>query len=197
MHLFRAACVFLSLLKLCQGDERNSPRPPLNADCVRFIDQLARRAQREDVLLRANNRNLNLTLRDAARAGGVSDVMFLLRSGADVNYARGRALEWAAQGGHVATVIELISAGAERISSALFTPSPDIAALLLDRGADVNWNEGYALRMAAANGFIDTSKVLVAAGADVNARDGAALRSARANGHAELAVFLFESGAAS
>ena len=74
----------------------------------------------------------------------------------------------------------------------------DIAAMLVEAGADAN-NEGWtALMMAALNGHVPVSQGLVNSGADVNLRANigmTAIIMAAARGHAEVASFLLENGA--
>jgi ankyrin repeat protein len=100
---------------------------------------------------------------------------------------------------------------------------PDVAALLIDKGADINAQSrqmpGYSpkvyktyygtlevssrggftpLMFAASVGDLESAKKLVARGANVNHstyEDGNTLLLAAANGHEDVALFLLESGA--
>ena len=89
---------------------------------------------------------------------------------------------------------------------ASFFGHKDIAALLLDRGADVNARskstrfakENTPLHAAAANRQVDVAEVLIARGADVNARDGSGytpLALAANSKNDLLVVILLEKGA--
>ena len=69
---------------------------------------------------------------------------------------------------------------------------------MLDRGADVNIENGMALRIAANNGRIDLVKLLLNKGADVTVRTadgGTALMDAVREGHIEIVNLLFDKGA--
>jgi ankyrin repeat protein len=130
----------------------------------------------------------------AARAGSVEAVTALLAHGANVNATeawRGQtALMWAV--------------GDDR-------PQPEVARVLLERGADVNLRSkgGFTpLLFAVRQGDLEATKVLVKAGAAINdpasdppaaGRPAAAISSvllmALNNGHMEIANFLLENGA--
>jgi ankyrin repeat protein len=94
--------------------------------------------------------------------------------------------------------------GFHALGLAAFFGHPDVVALLLERGADVDAvarNEQVrttALQAAAASGDNESARLLVEAGADVNvAQPGGftPLHAAAANGNDELAVLLLEHGA--
>ena len=127
-------------------------RPFLPPDIVRLIDALVRRLEHEDTLLRMNGGWLGRTLCEAAAAGGLLDVRFLLLRGADVEATTFHFTEscarlnwtplfWAASAGHLAVLTTLIDAGAgdleHALSIAAFGGQVAIATLLLDRGVDV------------------------------------------------------------
>ena len=87
-------------------------RPFLPPDIVRLIDALVRRLEHEDVLLSMNGGDLGTTLCEAAAAGGLLDVRFLLARGADVEAwtvfvntvaeeVEFTALDWSARHGHL------------------------------------------------------------------------------------------------
>jgi ankyrin repeat protein len=79
----------------------------------------------------------------------------------------------------------------------------DVAALLLERGADVDahgrsWMTGTPLNSAAAGGHTDVARLLLGAGADPNARQASGwtpLHSAAHDGTTELVELLLTSGA--
>ena len=143
-------------------------------------------------------------LMTCARIGLNDGVAALLNGNADVNAKDSRrgqtALMWAIAEGH-----------------------PDIARLLIEKGADINAQskmlDGFTpkiyktyygtleissrggftpLMFAASVGDLDSAKMLVARGADVNhstMEDGNTMLLATANGHEDVALFLLESGA--
>ena len=142
---------------------------------VRQVDALLERWRREEheaTLLTMNDGEVGATLCDAAKAGGLRDVTFLLASGANVNYmdeafnAMGRA----AQHGHLAVVQVLLDAGALGLDGALnetvWNGHPPVAALLLDRGADVHFIDDWPLLRAARQGNLEMMRLLLNRGAD-------------------------------
>ena len=172
---------------------------------VRQVDALLERWRREEheaILLTMNDGWLGATLGDAAGAGGLRDVTFLLARGAGVGdggmpYAS--PLVYAAAEGHVAVMTLLLDAGAEELKEALHisamyghTPA---AALLLDRGVDVDADDFGALSTAAYHGFLEFVRLLLDRGADVNGASGEPLWNAQRQGHAAVADLLMERGA--
>jgi uncharacterized protein len=118
----------------------------------------------------------------AARTGNMEIVQSLLAHGADVNAkesSRGQtALMWAVAEKH-----------------------PEVARVLVDRGADVHARStsGFTpLLFAAQQGDLDSARILLGAGANVNEaapEEGSALIVATHSGHEMLALFLLEKGA--
>ena len=118
----------------------------------------------------------------AARTGNVDTVKSLLAHGADANAkenSRGQtALMWAVAEKH-----------------------PEVARVLIDRGADVrahSTNGFTPLLFAAQQGDLDAARMLLEAGANVNEaapEEGSTLVVATHSGHEALALFLLEKGA--
>ena len=72
--------------------------------------------------------------------------------------------------------------------------------MLLDRGADVNVQEGYRATLLAASreGYKEVVQILLDRGADVNAQEGyyeTALQEASREGHKEVVQILLDRGA--
>ena len=175
---------------------------------VRDVDALLERWRREEHearLLTMHGADLGWTLWDAARAGGLRDVTFLLSRGADVNSQGGmyeNALCYAAGGGHLVIVTLLLDAGATQLGKALYLAASrnrvPVAALLLDRGADIEYGAGVPLLCAASNGHLEFVRLLIDRGANVNAHGafgGSPLLSARREGHEAVVALLLERGA--
>ena len=201
------------------GDERGtargrSPRPWLPPEIVRLIDALVRRLEHEDTLLSMNGGGLGTTLCQAATAGGLRDVRFLLARGADVHHmtvylhnveeegdadADWTALRWAAKAGRLDVCAALLDAGAAELDLALFCASYEghtpVVALLLDRGADVHFDEDDALVTACFRGHLATATLLLDRGADVHAQDDEPLTLAAEEGHLETVRLLLDRGA--
>jgi Ankyrin repeats (3 copies) len=184
-------------------------RPFLPPDLVRLIDALVRRLEHEDTLLRMNGRDLGTTLCEAAAAGGLLDVRFLLARGANVeawteytDVERDNAtfelspLEWSAVYGHVQVCIKLLDAGAEEREEALIQASAsgrlNVVALMLDRGVDIHCQNNLALWYAVNRGQLDLVRLLLDRGADANASDGDALRDAAGDGMIDIVRLLLE-----
>jgi len=153
---------------------------------VRLIDALARRLEREEQLREMNSGVLERTLYDAARAGGLRDVRFLLAAGADVNCFKlndGYPLQAAARGGHVAVMTALLDAGARHVDGALRFAAAGghvpAAALLLAHGVNIHYENDLALMHAAGRGRLEMVAFLLDNGADMHARNDGALRAAR------------------
>ena len=176
---------------------------------VRDVDALLERWRREEheaTLLTMNGGVLGATLVDAARAGGLRDVTFLLARGADVNYpqvnengATTTALWTSSYYGHLAVVTALLDAGAQARGQALTCAAgggrTTSVALLLDRGVDIHWEDDCPLREAARQGKVNAVRLLLDRGADVHALNDAALLEARRNGHEAVVALLVERGA--
>jgi ankyrin repeat protein len=67
--------------------------------------------------------------------------------------------------------------------------------LLIDRGADVNLDNGYALRWASAHGHLEVVKELLKAGADIHCKNPTSdaptsLKAAKRHGHQDVVDFL-------
>ena len=114
-------------------------------------------------------------LLDAVRSGDIREVRKFLKKGADVN---------------AKTNIGLTS-----LHAAATKGHTEIAALLLDRGADVNaqYKGGFALYTAAVKGHTEIAALLLNRGADVNAKTNTgetSLHVAACEGHTEMAALL-------
>jgi len=151
-----------------------TPRPYLPPDILRLIDALARAKERAERLLAMNGGDLGMTLRDAARAGGVLDVRFLLAAGADAGAQDGWTLYYACRSGHLQLAEALLDAVGtltqHHRSGALFGAAmwgqTACCQLMLERGADIHYGEDVALCAAAGQGHLETVAFLLDQGAD-------------------------------
>ena len=185
------------LLPASEGDSDSlTPRPWLPPDILRLIDALSRRLEREERLREMHGGVLGRTLWDAAAAGGLRDMRFLLAVGADANYDDGRPLNTAARNGHVAVMTVLLDAGLCNVDGALGFAAAGghvpAAALLLARGANIHYLYDDALRCAARNGHLEMVAFLLDNGADLHAQHDCALRYAHTNGHTAVVALLHE-----
>ena len=184
-----------------------TPRPRLFHELVQAIDAIARKMEREERLLAMNEGRLNETLAEAAHAGGVKDVRFLLASGADAAAEDGEALQRLLQSacffGHLAVAEALLESGAAFTQHRLnLSLSLDAAyhghtaccELLLDHGADVHYNEEMPLRWAASRGHLQTVALLLDRGAD--AWSERAMQGATNRHHDAVVALLLERRAA-
>jgi len=174
------------------------PRPYLPPDIVRLIDGPLRAAERAEILRAMNGRDINRTLCDAALAGGMLDVRFLLAAGADAGAGYGNALFLACFGGHLLVAEALLDASGTlppgdrnvALLNAAHGGSTACCELMLDRGADVHFRlYGIdALSEAAYNGHLDTVAFLLDHGAD--ARSAQSMQAATDRGHAAVVALL-------
>ncbi|CAG1970192.1 unnamed protein product [Fusarium graminearum] len=88
------------------------------------------------------------------------------------------------------------------LTAAAFDGTIDIVRMLLDAGADINSDDGFALQTAAEHNHIDVVKLLLERGADINRLSthdgmaaGTALQAAVENGNEEIVDVLLEHGA--
>ena len=186
-------------LPASEGDADGlTQRPWLPHAILRLIDALARRLEREERLREMNRGDMGRTLYNAAQAGGLHDVRFLLAEGADANYSHNGSypLSVAAGGGHVAVMTVLLDAGSRDIDDALWSAAygGHMAAteLLLARGANIHHQNDLALQWAAINGHLEVVALLLDNGADLHAENDYALHMARRNGHAAVEALLLE-----
>ena len=171
-----------------EGEEGGIPAG-ITHDLVLLIDLPARRMEREERLLAMHGGRMNMTLLDICREGGGEDARFLLAHGADANH-RGEgiwpALSRAAFNGHLAVVEALLDAGAGELGLALGDAAASgkthVAALLLDRGADVHRDNDVALYYSVLSGELATVLLLLERGA--TARDNILATAVRVGHHA-------------
>ncbi len=71
----------------------------------------------------------------------------------------------------------------------------DVVKYLVESEADIHADNDYSLRVAAVSGKLDIVKLLVENGADIRADNDYALQWACINGHLEIVKYLVESGA--
>jgi len=135
---------------------------------------MARKMEREERLLAMHGGDRNETLAEAARAGGVKDVCFLLASGADATARNGEVLWNACYHGLLAVAEALLESGAAftqdclnlSLCYAAYGGHTACCELLLDHGADVHYEGDIPLCHAAWHGHLQTVTFLLDRGAD-------------------------------
>ena len=133
-----------------------------------MIDLPVRRMEREERLLAMPRGNVNETLQWMFLTGefGKEDARFLLAHGAYANQSFDgmSMLTRAAYCGDLGVVEALLDAGARQLWDALRHAAHGghtaVVALLLDRGADVHFENGDSLRCASRQGHLEVATVL-------------------------------------
>jgi ankyrin repeat protein len=173
---------------------------------VRQVDALLerwRRAEHEVALLTFNLNRTEVTLAEAARAGGARDVAYLLpRTDAliDFNVLDGKsALTLAAGNGHLAVVAMLLEGGAQLLGDATGAAVQgghlEVVRLLLDRSSHQFAVWRYeALHTAVRHNHPEVARLLVERGAAASSVNLALLRAA-GQGRAEMVRLLLDGGA--
>ena len=167
--------------------------------------------ERDPGLVNARNERGDSLLLAAAYAGRREIFRLLLDKGAGVNLFDAAALGLGDRASEIlgrdpALVNAHSHDGWTALHLAAFFGHRDLAALLLDRGADVNSrsrSERFArantpLHAAAANRQVEVAALLLERGADVNARDGSGFTplALAANSRSDLLMLLLlEKGA--
>ena len=176
------------------------------------------RAELVDALLQAKadvkgtNRNGATALMSAATQSDPAIVRALIDAGADLHAKDGggdNALSFAALGGQRENVVLLLDAGATTAEinrafvSAALSREPEIARLLLDRGADITQAGPDALVRAISQDtsndeVSETVRFVIGAMANVSGRDAngwTGLHQAATRGHMALMRLLLDKGA--
>jgi ankyrin repeat protein len=116
--------------------------------------------------------NLNDQLVEAAEAGDLEVVKYLVTKGVDVTNGENHAVQLASQNGHI-----------------------DMVKYLISQGADINAGGNHVVSLASWGGHLEMVKFLVSQGANVNASDNNALFMAAHGGHSEVVKYLISQGA--
>lgn len=117
-----------------------------------------------------SQRNLDYAMSLMASDGNIRGIRMLQGLGANV-LSDNKALEWAAQYGHLEAV-----------------------KYLLDQGVDINIHDGEALTWAAHNNHLELVRYLISRGADVNNNSSRALLFATIEDHFQVVKTLTEAG---
>lgn len=145
--------------------------------------------------------NSDIALRVASRRGDIRCVKQLLGFGSDPSASDYQPLRTAAVFGHL-DVCRLLCSHVDNdtvINSCLVDAGSnghtDVVMFLIERGADVHYNNDQCLRWSCRNGHIDTVLMLCDHGADVHAEDDEALRWSALHGNAGVVEVLLSHGA--
>lgn len=140
-------------------------------------------------------------LREAAQAGSLGSVNYLLSAGADPGLQGGAAIRNAAEKGHVAVLESMFAKGAdikafgpEALRAAAESNQPSAAEFLLKAGTPPEAS-AQALVAAARHGHVDVLRVMLANGMTAGQGDSIALREAVKGDQYAAADFLLKAGA--
>jgi len=183
-------------LPASEPDAQGTPRPYLPPKILRLIDALARAMERAERLRAMHGGNLGRTLVEAAVAGGLLDVRFLLAADVDAGAEGGLVLIQACFRGHVRVAEALLDVGSKHSpwhrNVALYKASSAgrtaCCELLLERGSYIHYGLDAALYLAAQEGHLETVAFLLDRGAD--AWSEAAMQYATDNHHEAVVALL-------
>ncbi|KAJ3030748.1 hypothetical protein HDV00_008723 [Rhizophlyctis rosea] len=147
------------------------------------VDMVQRLVDKGLKIPRGDSKEAGEVLSFAVKSGCIETVRLLLDLGMDVHAEDDAAFREA---------IEAVTgwgAGKEPVDSM------EIVHLLLNRGANVNGGDGFALYMAADTGCMEVVHMLLGLGADVNLDDASAVLVAARRGHTETVALLLEAAA--
>lgn len=173
-----------SLLELHDEQEMT----PLNLAALNGNAEIARLLIERGADIQAGDADNSQPIHCAAISGNVAIAEMLLESGANINEQDNNgatALMFAAGPGRTEMVRFLLERGCDTglrnnrgVPAIFFAGTPEIAALILGKGANVNaqTNDGDTpLHSAASRGRVELAKFLLRSGADVNARNNAGI----------------------
>ncbi len=141
--------------------------------------------------------HLNNALTEASRNGHLSVVKYLVEREPNID----RALKCALQNNylHVAEFLIDFTDNMDIVNSQLEWSCEygffSIVNFLVEHGADIHYNEEYALAIASRHGYIQVVKYLVEHGANVQAQNNQALRLANSFAYFDVVYYLIEKGA--
>ncbi|KAJ7586315.1 ankyrin repeat-containing domain protein [Mycena floridula] len=141
-------------------------------------------------------------LRDAAQAGHLETVKFILEQGADVNLEGGIercALASAARKCNIEVMEYLLNQGAnpnahDHILYWAVIGGLEAVQLLIDKGAYLQAQGQSALETASRQGNLDIAKLLIETGVNPRNEGGNALQEACLRGHLEIVKLLVKNG---
>ena len=143
-----------------------------------------------------------MNLEEAAEAGDLERVKYLVENGADIYTVDYNALSSASRYGHLEVVKYLVEKGADihaDIEAALVLASRyghlDIVKYLVEKGANIHAGNDWALIWSSRFGHLEVVKFLVEHAANIHANDDEALIFASRYGHLDVVKYLIENGA--
>lgn len=139
----------------------------------------------------------NTELVAASKNGDLTNVKYLVESGAKINTDNYSALIHASANGHLSVVKYLVESGAKvgadnylALKYAAGNGHLDIVQYLVENGANIFADKNCAFRLACKNGHLAVVKFLVECGAKINVDDSYAYRIACRNGYLDMLCYL-------
>ena len=142
----------------------------------------------------ADKNKLNEEFIYSVKKNSLDGVKYYLEKGADVNFNEREALYLCIKNGNLPMTELLIKKGAllndNMLRLSVEYNNPEMVEFFLEKGIDVNSNDGYALRIASDGGKTNIVKILLAYNANVNINGFSPLNNASENGHVEIVELL-------
>jgi len=145
-----------------------------------------------------HKKDISPFIRSASYNGHINVVKFILDNGGDIHYEEDIGLEMACENGELEMVKFLVLHGADKskgFKTAITYGRYDIVKFFVEKGVDINLDDGYAIRVACYQNYRSMIYYLVEKGADIHSQNNYPVRIACSEGYLDLIKYLIEHGA--